>query len=301
MSVKEFRRSQSAFLSLHGVDAESRMIPVPGGQAHVLVAGQGLPLVMVNGIGLPAAMWAPLMARLDDVTIHAVDMPGYGLTETDQPLVRPSLAGGATAFLTAVLDGLGLARPAFVANSFGSWCVLRLAMARPERVGPMVHVGCPAVVEGTSAPLPMRLLSVAGLGALMTRLRPPSPDQVRDLGRMVGEAPLPDDVVDLLVATARLPHHDREFRPTLRHLLRVRGARPGRELLRSDLVSVTQPTAFVWGTGDPFGSVAAGQAAAAAMQDAEFHAVPGGHAPWIHHPDEVAARVRPFLARHATT
>ena len=53
-------------LDRFAVDAESRLVDVPalGGQARVLVAGDGPAVVMLTGAGPPAAIWAPLMAEL---------------------------------------------------------------------------------------------------------------------------------------------------------------------------------------------------------------------------------------------
>ena len=75
MFDENFSKAQAAVLNRYDLAAEERWIeaPVVGGQAHVLVTGEGPPVVMLNGIGIPAAMWAPLMARLDGVTQYAVD------------------------------------------------------------------------------------------------------------------------------------------------------------------------------------------------------------------------------------
>ncbi len=59
---------------------------VVGGRAQVLVSGEGSPVILVNGIGTPAAMWAPLMAKLPGLRLYAVDLPGFGLTDT---MLRP--------------------------------------------------------------------------------------------------------------------------------------------------------------------------------------------------------------------
>src|SRR5688500_16952920 len=87
---REFQAAQAQVLARYGVEAESRLFEVPEleGQAHVLVAGDGAPVVMLNGVGTPAAMWAPLIAHLEGYKLHAVDLPAYGLT--DPPRREPS-------------------------------------------------------------------------------------------------------------------------------------------------------------------------------------------------------------------
>ena len=84
MVDEQFSRAREAVLSEYGLAAEERWIetPITGGKAHVLVAGDGPPVVLLNGIGVPAAMWAPLMARIGGVTQYAIDLPAFGLSDT---------------------------------------------------------------------------------------------------------------------------------------------------------------------------------------------------------------------------
>jgi pimeloyl-ACP methyl ester carboxylesterase len=132
---------------------------------------------MLNGIGTPAAMWAPLMAELTDFQLFAVDLPGYGLTDTKRGFTD-NYKHNAVRFLADVCDGLGLDKPSFVANSLGSLWTSWLALEQPKRVAAMVHVGCPAIVLDTSAPLQMRLLSIKPFGRFLIKLQPPSEKQV---------------------------------------------------------------------------------------------------------------------------
>lgn len=110
--------------------AQSRIVEAPSisGQAHALVAGDGPPVVMVNGIGTPGAMWASLMAHLGGFRVHALDLPAYGLTDT-APALAKRLRSGAVRFLDEAVQALGLDRAAFVGN-----CELPLVTA-PGRSG----------------------------------------------------------------------------------------------------------------------------------------------------------------------
>ncbi len=251
---------------------------------------------MLNGIGTPAAMWAPLMAHLDGYTLFAVDLPAYGLTDTTAALTD-DLRSNAVGFLDDVLDGLGLDRPAFVANSLGSLWAMWFAIDRPARVSALVHVGCPAIVLDTSAPLPMRLLSTRLLGPLMMKLQPPSPRQVKQLSKLVNEYPLPPEIADLLLATEQLPAFEATFLATLHSLLRLRGARPHMALTSHQLAQVNQPTLLIFAANDPMGAAPVGEQLAEALPDAELHIVDGGHAPWVHHADQIAPLITAFLRR----
>lgn len=295
-----FVDAQAAVLERYGVAAERRHVDVAvvQGQAQVLVAGDGPPVVLLNGIGVPAAMLAPLTARLEGFTRYAVDLPAYGLTDAS-PGFADDLRANAVRFLAEVLDGLGLVAPMVVASSLGSLWASWLALEQPRRVAAMAHVACPAIVLETSAPLPMRLLSVRGLGRLMLRLRPPSQRQVVELSRMVGEHPLPPEIAELILATERLDHFEDLFLATLNRLVRLRGNRPSHALDVGQLASIDTPTLLVFARDDPMGGPDVGARVAAAMPNAELDVVDGGHAPWIHHADQIAPVVTDFLWRAA--
>jgi pimeloyl-ACP methyl ester carboxylesterase len=298
MLDEDFSAAQAAVLSRYDIVAEERWIeaPIVEGQAHVLVTGDGPPVVMLNGIGVPAAMWAPLMARLDGVTQYAVDLPGYGLTDT-----TPTFAGdpptNAVQFLTEVLDGLGLDRPVVVANSLGSLWASWLAIDQPDRVSALVHIGCPAIVFDTSAPLPMRLLSIRPLGPLMMKLQPPSERQVEQLAKTVHEHPLSPEIARLILATERLDHFEDTFLAMLNRLLRLRGSRPELALTADQLARIHAPTLLVFASDDPMGAAPIGRRMDHVLTDAELHIVDGGHAPWLHHADQIAPLLTTFLKR----
>jgi pimeloyl-ACP methyl ester carboxylesterase len=293
-----YSSAQAAVLDRHGIVAEERRVEVPllDGTAHVLVAGDGPPVVMLNGIGVPAAMLAPLMARLDGVTQYAIDLPAYGLTDST-PDFAGDLRANAVRFLTEVLDGLRLDRPVIVANSLGSLWASWLAIERPDRVAALAHIGCPAIVLDTAAPLPMRLLSSRVLRRLLMKLQPPSEHQVERLAKMVHEHPLPPEIADLVLATERLAPFEDTFLDTLNRLLRLRGNRPELALTAEDLATIRVPTLLVFAADDPMGAASVGARVADAIVDAELHVVEGGHAPWVHHADQIAPLLSAFLDR----
>lgn len=298
MRDNEFSAAQTKVLDHYGIDAEERWIdaPVVDGNAHVLVSGEGPPVVLLNGLGVPAAMLAPLMSQLDGVEQYAIDLPAYGLTDTTASFAD-DLRANAVRFLLDVLDGLSLERPVIVANSLGSLWSTWLAIERPDRVAGLAHVGCPATALDTSAPMPMRLLSVGPLGRLMMKLQPPSERQVEQLAKMVGEDPLPPEIAALILATERLDHFEDTFLATLNQLVRLRGNRSDVALSAGELALVESPTLLVFANDDPMGGPSVGRRVAEAMTDAELHIVDGGHAPWLHHADEIAPLINRFLQR----
>lgn len=300
---QEFIRAQERTLRHYGVDAESRFIDVDAvaGRAHILVAGDGPPVMMVIGGGLPAAMWAPLMAELEGFTLHAVDLPGLGLTDTATYSSARFRSLGVD-FLDQVLAGLGLDRPVLVGQSIGGQWSTWMALDRPDHVPALALVACPAAMLGTAAPLPLRLLSVPGLGRLMTRLQPPSPTQIDRLARTAGED-LSDhpELRSLLLAAQRLPTWKAALIDIVRSVVSLRGARPQVTLTPDELARITQPVQLIWGEDDTFGPPAVGEQAADLIPDAELHVVPGGHGPWFRYAEHIADRLTPFLLKHALT
>lgn len=295
---QNFIDAQKKMLDRYGVVTESlfKEVASVNGKAHVLTCGKGPAVVMINGIGTPGAMWAPLMAELSEYRLNVIDLPRFGLTDFF-PDFAEDTRGNAVRFLSEVLDELHLRHTPIISNSLGSLCASWLAMDT-DRVSALVHVGCPAIVLGTSAPLPMRLLSSRFLGKLLTRLQPPSRKQVIQLSKMVNEHPMVSELVDLLVATERLDGFHDMFLSTLSSLITIKGNRPELRLSRDQLSAIDHPTLIFWGEKEPMGSIDVGRRMAETMPRAELHIVGGGHAPWLTQSKTIAPILKDFLQDH---
>lgn len=301
--VDEFKAAQKRLLERFKVDAESRFlaeVPAVEGSVHVLTCGDGPPVVLVPGFADPTAMWAPLMSKLHGFTLYAVDRPRFGLTGSAEHTTA-TFRQLAVDFLEQVLDALNIKQPLFIGNSIGSLWSIWLALDRPDRVAAMVHIGCPAFILGTSAPLPLRLLSMRPLGFLMT-LSPPSPSQVESFAKKIGGEDLSrlPELRDLLVASQKLPDAQRSIVDLLHAIIRLRGSRPEVKLTRKQLAGIRQPVQLIWGAQDAFGAPEIGAEAAHLIPDARLHIISGGgHIPWVGHPNEVASIAVPFLHAHS--
>jgi pimeloyl-ACP methyl ester carboxylesterase len=301
MSVETYIDAQERMLTRFGVQAESRFVDVPllDGRAHVLVVGNGPPVVMVVGGGAPAAMWAPLMAELADFTLYAVDLPGMGLTDPVRYTTRTLRSVGVD-FLDQILDRLGLDRPVLVAQSMGGLWSTWLALDKPDRVPAISFIGCPALMLGSSAPFPIRLGSIPPIGRLLMRLQPPSLELVDRIAVMAGENFTDQpELRELFLAHQQLPTPKRALLELHHAAVRLRGARPKVALTKRQLSELEQPVQLIWGANDTFGPPAVGGRAAEIIPTAELHVVPGGHGPWVNQPKRVAAIVAPFLETHS--
>ena len=295
---QDFALAEQRVLQRYGVDAHPREVDVASvnGRARVLVSGSGPPVLMVIGGGMVSALWAPLMAHLVGHTLYAVELPGHGLT----PPVRydkATLRKTAVTYLTQLMDGLAIERAPFVGQSIGGLWSTWLALDRPERVSGISYVSCPAAALGTSAPLPLRLSTIRPLRALLNKLDPPSPAQVRRMGRMNGE-----DLIDkpevsaLFLAYQRIPGCLDTLLDLHRAVVRVRGPRPEVALTAEQLSTLQQPVQMIWGDADPYGPPTTGEEMAAAIGKGSLHVFSGGHGVWFERSASIGPVITDFLA-----
>jgi pimeloyl-ACP methyl ester carboxylesterase len=235
------------------------------------------------------------MAKLPGRTLYAMELPGFGLT--DPTTYRPdSIRQTAVNYMSGVLDVLDLGPSQFVTQSMGSQWTAWLAADQPGRVTSQVMIGCPAFFLDTSAPLPFRLASVPGLGPLLLSLQKPSVTSAAQVMRMVGEDPSGlEELRDVLLAAQLVPTYAPSLLALMRAMMRWSRPRPANVTAPRHLRSICHPVRLIWGERDGFGSPAAGQRMAELIPDADLYVVPGGHAPWFHNADRVAALTREFL------
>lgn len=288
------------------LDPREHLVDVPdlATRVRVLEVGSGPPVVLVpGGLGF-GVNWIPFLPEFDGYTAYVVDRPGAGLSDgiDHRTYELRTIAARSTA---AVFDGLGLDEAPLVGNSMGGLWSLRFAIADPDRVSALALLGCPALFPGTSAPLPMRLLSMPVLGGLLLEavLKPDDVDAARESLSFTGHPRStierqPDVLVEAAFRMSRLPHARRSWLSLLRQALRLRGPDPRAAFSPDDLRAVDAPAVLVWGSDDPFGTVEAGRAGAAHFDRASFHEVGVGHFPWFDEPETVGELVRTTLDRH---
>jgi pimeloyl-ACP methyl ester carboxylesterase len=100
--------------------------------------GEGVPVLLINGIGAHHAMWGTLVDGLPGRTTIAFDPPGIGRS----PLPRGPLAISDYAEIAAgVAEGLGYDQVDVIGYSFGGAVAQQLAHQEPERVRRLVLLG----------------------------------------------------------------------------------------------------------------------------------------------------------------
>jgi pimeloyl-ACP methyl ester carboxylesterase len=267
-----------------GADVEEDFLELArtGLRARLLSQGSGPPVLLLHGVSLSAAAWAPLFTQLPQLRLLAVDLPGHGLSD---PTVfrKGQVREYARRLIDDVIDALGLDRVPVIGHSLGA--MFALWYAGSNRISGLVAIGEPAVaLPGTRVRMPLSLLTVRGLGVAV--LRSPSPRRVyrRLLAQGNGRADIaaaPDTLIEALHLSARRPGNARTVGSLMHAIDRFHAGRPESILTTAELAAITAPTTFILGSDDPYLSVEDARPSIQQIPGATLHQVPGGHAPWL--------------------
>jgi pimeloyl-ACP methyl ester carboxylesterase len=287
------RRAESDLFAAAHLDVDELFIDLPrtGLRVRVLAHGEGAPLVLLHGVGLSAALWAPLFGALSGYRLLAVDLPGHGLSD---PFAyrRGEVRDHAKRLIDDILDALALDRARVVGHSLGAMFALWHMASGAERIAGLVALGAPAVaLPGTRVRMPLSLLTVRGLGVAM--LRSPGPRRmyrqllVHGLGTAEAGA-APDALVDALRLSARRPENAATVVSLLHAIDHFRRPRAESVLTSAELAGISASTTFVLGSRDPYISVERAARSIQQIPAATVHEVPAGHAPWLVSPRRAA-------------
>jgi pimeloyl-ACP methyl ester carboxylesterase len=283
---QRIREAETRLFMRSGLQPEESFVDLGSAQVRlrVLSVGAGPPLVMLHGVSLAAAVWAPWLADLTGYRALLVELPGHGLS--GPVAYRPGAVRDHTLrLMDDLFDALGLDTAPVVGHSLGGMFALWYAAARPGRIASLVAIGDPAVaLPGATVRMPLSLLTVPGLGEAV--LRSPTPRRVyrRLLGQGLSPAAAaaaPDELLDVLRLAARRPGNARTVASLMHAIDGFRRPRADSIMTGRELGQITAPTMFCWGTGDPFLAPEQARPAIAKIPGAVLHEVQGGHGPWL--------------------
>jgi pimeloyl-ACP methyl ester carboxylesterase len=272
-------------------------VSVAGRRTRVRVEGnsQNPPVLLLHGVSRSMEDWGPQYPRLSgNHRLIALDLPGSGFSSRHPE--RTSLLSLAEAVLET-LDALEETRPVnVVGNSLGGAVALQLLGLSPERVASLVLVNSAGF--GDEVALPLRLMTVPGLGELLTG----RPHRVAAL--ISERLPFADPAlvtrarVDHALEIARQPDTGKVLLETVRELASIRAVRRGwRTELFARATVHPRPTLVIWGDRDRVLPAHHLEEAKRLLPHAQTQLFTGiGHAPQIECPDEFAALVLAFLA-----
>ena len=128
----------------------SRIVETGGLRQHVVIGGDGPPLLLVHGWPESWYAWRLVMPTLArDFTVVAVDQRGMGLT--DKPETGYD-SGTLAADLIALMDALGFDRFAVAGHDTGMVISYALAADNPDRVASLIAAEIPGAPGAVPAP-----------------------------------------------------------------------------------------------------------------------------------------------------
>lgn len=254
---------------------------------HVEAVGSGPPLVLLHGWAMHGGVFAPLVDRLrDQHTVHLVDLPGHGLSRDCAVPLQ----------LDACVDAITACVPPapWCGWSLGGLIALRAAATQPQRV-PALALLCasPRFVRGDGTPGNRWKY---GVSAEIFR---DFADGLRNDYRGTLER--------FIALEAFGSEHARDEIRALRADLFARGEPSAGVLadglalletsdLRDALPTLQVPSLWLAGRRDRLVDPRAMRDAAALAPGAEFAVIEhAGHAPFLTHAQDVAARIAAFL------
>jgi pimeloyl-ACP methyl ester carboxylesterase len=266
------------------VDESFLDLATTGVRVRLFSCGTGAPVVLLHGVSLGAAAWAPLFNTLPGHRLLAVDLPGHGLSDP-AGYRRGRVRQHARELIEDIFDALGLDEAPVVGNSLGGMLALWYAAAGGERISRLVAIGEPAVaLPGVRVRMPLSLLTVPGLGVAVLRSPSPRPVYRRLLAQGLGRrevATAPDSLIDVLRLSARRPENARSVNSLMHAIDRFRRPRAESVLTAPELAAIAIPTMFIWGTDAPYLSAERARPSIGEIPGATLHVVPGGHGPWL--------------------
>jgi 2-hydroxy-6-oxonona-2,4-dienedioate hydrolase len=291
-----------------GVQVASRRVRLadPPVAVRVLEAGDGPPLVLVQGSGMSASTWAPLIPYLGARRLIAFDLPGFGLSDAFDYSGRP-LRAHAVAQLTSLLDALDLERVPIVGTSLGGMWALCLAVDAPDRVSALASLGVPAVaLPGMHGDPAFTALSTPFLRQLVARIRSPNVATTRRaMARGVigprGAERAPDGFFEVVHEGMRQPGFRTAMLSHMWLAMRFGRPRPENFLSEIELRQLRVPVLMIWGNEDPYGGSEIGQRACSLLPDAHLVVTPGRHAPFLDDPERCGALIDELLRGQTMT
>jgi pimeloyl-ACP methyl ester carboxylesterase len=297
MSVEQrIREAERSLFDRYNLTADESFVALLSPKIHlrVLSVGSGPDLVLLHGVSLAAAVWAPLLAQLKGYRTHLVELPGHGLSDPVH-YRRGTVRGHSIRLLDELFCSLGLDAPSVVGHSLGGMFALWHASARPGKIASLVAIGDPgATLPGVEVKMPLSILTVRGIGRVVLAAPTPRSTYLRLLGQGTSPAAaqcMPDELVDVLHLACRRKGNPKTVASLMHAIDSFRRPRPETLMTNDELSRIETPTLFYWGREDPFLSPQRGQSSVAKIPGAILHEVDGGHAPWFENPLDCANQI----------
>lgn len=273
------------------------IIDVAGRATRVRVAGDPTapPLVLLHGVGRSLEDWSSVVVDLaSDHRVISLDLPGFGFSDRrPEPATLTSFALG----VLETLDQLGETRPVnLLGNSLGGAVALQILATAGARVASLA-LSDPAGF-GAQAALILRLMTVPGLGQLMTARTTRISATMSERAIHADPAVATPERIEHALAIGKRPDPGNVTREILSSLATIRGVRTEwRRELFAAIARHPRPTLVMWGAKDRVLPPKHLDAVPHLIPHAITHTFPEvGHMPQIERPSAYLDVVRDFLA-----
>jgi len=261
---------------LAGAGVTERRLPLAGGSTALLEAGDGPPLVLLQGgIECGGAYWAPVIPALAARhRVIAPDVPGLGESE---PFDRLD-AAAFNLWFSELLRETCEEKPTLVAHSLDGSLAARFAVAHGDVLHSLVIYAAPGIGP-YRMPLGLRVVAIRFM------LRPTARNAERfdrwaffDFDRARNQDPEWFEAFSAYTrARATVPHVKR----AMRQLIRA----GTKQVADAELRRIAVPTTLLWGRHDRFVSLTLAEDASARLGWPLNVIDDAGHAPHIERPD----------------
>lgn len=261
---------------------EPRHVDVAGVSLRVRdTGGPGPAVLLTHGIGGSLELWNRQFETHDGaLRLIAWDMPSHGLSgaapeDTD--------LDGIARTAWKLLDALGVQHALLAGNSLGGAVSLRMAAQAPQRVRALMMVA--AATLGREVLLPFRLMTLPGLGELMSK---PGPMAIQHQVKSIVQRPeaITPDVLAAIERNVMRKGGAAHFLALLRKLTTL-GGQASEIVRRSEqqLQALRVPVSFVHGQHDAVLPAAHSQRAHQALAGSVLAVLPDcGHTPQLEQP-----------------
>jgi pimeloyl-ACP methyl ester carboxylesterase len=272
--------------------APSQFVEVQGMSVHLRDEGprdDPLPILLLHGTSASLHTWDGWADELGrQRRVIRVDLPGFGLT-------GPFPGGDYrmpqyTAFITSLLDKLGIERVVLAGNSLGGQIAWETALVAPQRVAKLILVDAAGFpLNSTSVPLGFRIARIPALADVVGRMLPRQMIE-SSLRNVYGN---PDLVTPELVDR----YYELTLRPGNREALVQRFSQRDDPQLNPPRISrIGVPTLIIWGGRDQLIPPVNADLFNAAIKGSQLEIFPAlGHVPQEEDPTATVAVVKKFL------
>jgi pimeloyl-ACP methyl ester carboxylesterase len=266
---------------------------VRGVRTRFLTAGEGLPLLLVHGVGLSADAFLRNLEPLGKhFRVYAPDLVGHGFTDAVSFEGRAPQRV-AVEHLEAFMDAMGGGPCAVLGFSYGALIASLMWFSRPRQVTSLVLVGSGSVFH---PPELGKQTSKAAFENGSAAMRDPDMDLCRKRLAAICYDPhaVPEEMLLSQMTSYALPDRLSAYQATIDGSVAHVESETERVFTRLDAIEV--PTLILTGRQDPRANVEWHMKGAARIKGSRLTIFEEcGHLPFIEHPEKFNGEVTSFL------